>query len=54
MPFQSKTVWAEGIVPAFSPIRQKLSERMVTDIAGHLITTKKDRQNPKEKMGNQL
>jgi hypothetical protein len=52
VPFQSKAVWAEGIVPAFSSIWQKLPERMVTDIAGHLISPIKNRHNSQEKVGN--
>jgi hypothetical protein len=54
MPFQSKAVWAERIVTSLSSIRQKLPERMVTDIARHLISLIKDRHNPQEKVGNKL
>jgi hypothetical protein len=54
MPFQSKAVWAKGVVTSPSSIRQKLPERMVTDIARHLISPIKNRHNPQEKVGDKL
>jgi len=50
MPFQSEAIWAKCIVPALSAIGQKLSERMVTYIAGHLISPIKQSHNPQKKM----